>query len=72
MLCAGSSIGVLVTGRLLQGFSAAIVWTTGLALLVDTVGQKGIGQAMGFVSFSMSISYLIAVSVYIKTVNYAF
>ncbi|KAL8777720.1 MAG: hypothetical protein Q9213_007735 [Squamulea squamosa] len=60
MLCFGHTIGVLVTGRLLQGISAAIVWTVGLALMVDTVGQKEIGQAMGYISISMSVSILLA------------
>ncbi|MCJ1398388.1 hypothetical protein MMC11_001586 [Xylographa trunciseda] len=60
MLCVGSSIGVLVAGRLLQGLSAAIVWTVGLALLVDTVGQTDIGQTMGSVFLSMSLAFLVA------------
>ena len=60
MLCVGSSIGVLVTGRLLQGLSAAIVWTVGLALLVDTVGQTDIGQTMGSVFLAMSLAFLVA------------
>lgn len=60
MLCVGSSIGTLVAGRLLQGLSAAVVWTVGLALLADTVGQEGIGQTMGYVSLSISLGYLIA------------
>ncbi|KAI9788189.1 MAG: hypothetical protein M1835_002409 [Candelina submexicana] len=58
MLCIGSSVGVLVTGRLLQGLSAAVVWVVGLALLVDTVGEKDIGQVMGYVSLSMTIGIL--------------
>lgn len=60
MLCFGSHIAVLVAGRILQGASAAIVWTVGLALLVDTVGQKEVGQVMGYVSISMSVAILIA------------
>jgi MFS family permease len=60
MLCIGDSITLLVIGRLLQGASAAVVSTVGLALLVDTVGQKDIGQAAGWVSLSMSIAILIA------------
>ena len=60
MLCVGNSVGILVTGRLLQGLAAAVVWTVGLALLVDTVGQEDIGQTMGYVSISMSLSILIA------------
>ncbi|KAL8713309.1 MAG: hypothetical protein Q9220_002508 [cf. Caloplaca sp. 1 TL-2023] len=60
MLCFGHHISVLVAGRLLQGMSAAIVWTVGLALLVDTVGQREIGQVMGFVSIAMSVAILVA------------
>lgn len=45
---------------MLQGFSAAIVWTVGLALLADTVGHDTIGQAMGYVSLSMSVAVLVA------------
>ncbi|KZF24304.1 MFS general substrate transporter [Xylona heveae TC161] len=60
MLCVGNSIALLLVGRALQGISAAVVWTVGLALLVDTVGQKGIGQAMGYVTVSMSVGILIA------------
>ena len=46
-------------GRLLQGFSAAIVWSVGCALLVDTVGDS-IGVAMGYVNIAMSMGLLIA------------
>jgi MFS family permease len=60
LLCLGSSVALLVTGRLLQGFSAAIVWTVGLALLVDTVGKDEVGQVMGSVFLAMSLAYLIA------------
>ncbi|TKA33326.1 hypothetical protein B0A50_00879 [Salinomyces thailandicus] len=60
MLCVGSSIGVLAAGRVLQGVSAAVVWVVGLALLVDTVGSEGIGQAMGYVGLSMSLAILVA------------
>ena len=60
MLCFGHNIGVLLAGRLLQGVSAAIVWTVGLALLVDTVGRNEVGQVMGFVSIAMSVAILVA------------
>src|SRR5450432_372447 len=60
ILCLARNVGLLITGRVLQGLSAAIVWTTGQALLVDTVGQKDIGQIMGYVSISMSLGILIA------------
>ena len=60
MLCLARKVALLVVGRLLQGFSAAIVWTVGQALLVDTVGQKEIGETLGWVSLSMSIGILLA------------
>lgn len=60
MLTVGNSIGILVVGRLLQGFSAAVVWVVGLALLVDTIGQNEVGQVMGYVGLSMSMAILIA------------
>ena len=59
MLCIGTSITILVIGRLLQGLSAAVVWTTGLALLVDTVGKEEVGQTMGIISMAYSIGILI-------------
>jgi MFS family permease len=58
MLCLARTISLLVLGRILQGSSAAIVWTVGLALLVDTVGQEKIGTALGWTSISMSVSIL--------------
>lgn len=60
MLCLGSSISILVAGRLLQGVSASVVATVGLALLADTVGHKDIGKAVGWVSLSMSFAILVA------------
>ena len=56
----GRTLTLLIIGRLLQGLSAAIVWTVGLALLADTVGHDTIGQAMGYVSMSMSVAVLVA------------
>ena len=60
MLCLGRTIAVLVLGRALQGISAAVVWTVGLALLVDTVGPTEIAETMGYVSLSMSLAILVA------------
>jgi MFS family permease len=54
LLCFGRNIATLVIGRLLQGLAAAIVWVSGMALLVDTFGSFHIGQAMGYIFMSMS------------------
>ncbi len=59
LLCVGRSIAVLVAGRLLQGFSAAVVWSVGLALMADTMGQR-IGLAMGYVGIAVSGGLLCA------------
>lgn len=59
LLAFGNSIGLFILGRLLQGLSAAVVWSVGLALLVDTMGSK-VGLAMGYISISMSVGLLLA------------
>ncbi|KAB5577687.1 major facilitator superfamily domain-containing protein [Coniochaeta sp. 2T2.1] len=59
LLCLGKTVALLVVGRLLQGLSAAIVWSVGLALLADTCGRN-IGFAMGYVAIAMSVGLLIS------------
>lgn len=59
MLCLGRSIALFVLGRLCQGFSAAIVWSVGLALLADTYGSN-VGVAMGYSSIAMSAGLLVS------------
>ena len=49
MLYLGQNEPVLVIARLLQGVSAAIVWTIGLALSLDTVGPENLGKTIGSV-----------------------
>ncbi|KAF7892198.1 uncharacterized protein EAF01_010278 [Botrytis porri] len=60
MLCLAKSVALLIVGRIFGGLSAAIVWTVGLALLVDTVGQAEIGEILGYVSLSMTLGILVA------------
>ena len=59
-LCLSRNIYLFVLGRILQGFTAAIVWTVGLALLSDTVGQAQVGKAMGYVSMAIPLASLCA------------
>lgn len=54
LLCIGTSVPILVVGRMFQGISAALVWTVGVALLLDTVEKDAVGQAMGYVSLGMT------------------
>ena len=55
ILALGRNIWVLLIGRILQGLSAAVVWTSGLALLTDTFGQERYGEAVGYAQTSVSI-----------------
>ena len=59
MLCFGTSEAILIVARVLQGISAAVVWTVGLALIVDTVGEARVGSAMAYASSAMSIGLII-------------
>lgn len=70
LLCLGKTIALLVLGRILQGFSAAIVWSVGLALLADTFGDK-IGMAMGYSSIAMSLGLLVSPSIGGAVYNHA-
>lgn len=58
LLCVGNTIALWIVGRLLQGTSAAVVWTVGLALLVDTVGKEGLGVAMGYIGMSLTFGFM--------------
>lgn len=49
MLFLGRSVTILALARVLQGASAAVVWTVGLALLLDTVGPDDLGKTIGSV-----------------------
>lgn len=58
MFCLGKTIAILVAARLLQGASAAVVWTVALALLADTVKHDEVGKALGYVSVAMTLGVL--------------
>lgn len=45
----------LVAARVLQGLSTAVVWTVGMALVIDSVGKDQVGTAMGYVSMAMTV-----------------
>ncbi|KAL8674326.1 MAG: hypothetical protein Q9168_001255 [Polycauliona sp. 1 TL-2023] len=56
----GQSPAVLVLGRGIQGFSVSIIFSVGLALIVDTVEPEEIGQWLGFVLSGMNMGVLIS------------
>ena len=49
LLFLGQTVAVLAVARVLQGMSAAVVWTIGLALVLDTVGPDNLGKTIGSV-----------------------
>lgn len=58
-----TTISFLVIARVLQGLSAAVVWTVGLTLVVDTVGREQVGVAMGYVSLAMTVGTVFGPSI---------
>jgi MFS family permease len=59
LLAVGTNVGLWVAGRLLQGVSAGMLWVVCLALLSDTVGKAGIGQAVGIIGIPMSVGPIV-------------
>ncbi|KAL4912486.1 major facilitator superfamily domain-containing protein [Aspergillus aurantiobrunneus] len=49
------TVSALVIARMFQGLSCAVVWTVGMALIVDTMGKDQVGAAMGIVSMAMTV-----------------
>lgn len=47
----GQNMTVLIIARIFQGISAAVVWTVGLALILDTVGPENLGKTIGSVGY---------------------
>lgn len=50
LLFVGRDLPTLVVARVLQGVSAAFVWTIGLAMCLETVGPENLGKTIGSVS----------------------
>ncbi len=51
----GASLPLQVLGRLFQGAAAGMVWITGLALIVDTVGAGDVAKYMSYVAIAMMV-----------------
>jgi MFS family permease len=60
LLALGQSVAVLVVARVLQGMSGAVVWTVGLAMIMDTVGVENLGKVMGTIFSIVSVGELAA------------
>lgn len=60
LLWLGQSIAFLIIARLLQGMSAAVVWTIGMALVMDTVGSDKLGVTIGSIFSIISVGELVS------------
>ncbi|KAK7747812.1 hypothetical protein SLS62_008848 [Diatrype stigma] len=60
MLAFGRNIPVIIVARVLQGISGAVVWTIGLAMVMDTVGPENMGKVVGSIFSFISIGQLVA------------
>lgn len=71
LLAMGTSVPVLSIARLLQGASGGTVWTIGLALLLETVGNENLGKTIGtifsFISVAALFSPVVGGLLYAKT-----
>ncbi|KAI4160844.1 MAG: hypothetical protein LQ342_005369 [Letrouitia transgressa] len=56
----GQSVAVLAIARVLQGLSAAVVWTVGFVLVLDTVGPDNLGKTNGTIFAFISTGGLVA------------
>ncbi|KAK7424971.1 hypothetical protein QQZ08_008367 [Neonectria magnoliae] len=59
-LCVSRSLAMFMIGRALQGISASLTWTVGLALVIDTVDSSDVGKATGFIGMATSFGILSA------------
>ncbi|KAI9704835.1 MAG: hypothetical protein M1836_006615 [Candelina mexicana] len=54
MLHFGAAIWILILARVLQGLAAAVLYSAGLALLYDSVGNENVGEAMGYITLAIT------------------
>ncbi|KAK5625270.1 hypothetical protein RRF57_000986 [Xylaria bambusicola] len=71
MLALGKNITVLVVARILQGISAAVVWTIGLAMVLDTVGPKNLGKVIGSASHTSLICVMLQTKMILTSARYS-
>lgn len=60
LLAVGKTVWLLAIARFLQGASGGTVWTIGLALLIETVGQENLGKTIGSIFSFVSVAGLFA------------
>ncbi|KAL1798756.1 hypothetical protein ACET3X_002793 [Alternaria dauci] len=58
LLALGRSVAALAIARFLQGASGGVVWTIGIALVIETVGNENLGKTMGTIFSFISVAGL--------------
>ena len=60
LLWLAPNTGVAVLSRIMQGLANTVIWTTGLAIMVDTAGEGCVGEYMGYVGLALNAGTVIA------------
>uniref|UniRef100_A0A060SZU6 ARAD1C11352p n=1 Tax=Blastobotrys adeninivorans TaxID=409370 RepID=A0A060SZU6_BLAAD len=55
ILCLTKSLALFMVGRVLQGLSAAVVWTVGLAVIADTADPNEVAYLMAYPGIGMNL-----------------
>lgn len=59
VLCFSENVAMLIIARIFQGTSAAMTWTVGLAMLIDSVPKEHVGRATGWTSTALTVGILL-------------
>ncbi|CAK1358661.1 unnamed protein product [Cercospora beticola] len=62
LLWLAPNMAAQICGRVFQGMSSTVVWTTGLALLAENVSPEHIGEAAGYLGISLNAGSVAAPS----------
>jgi len=59
LLCVGTSLPLLIVGRIVSGAAAAIVWTGSAAMITANIEEESIGTALGIVALALNMGSLV-------------
>jgi MFS family permease len=57
VLCVCKSIALFMVGRAIQGISASVVWSVGLAVIADTAGANQVAYFMSYPGIAMNLGH---------------
>jgi len=59
LLCVGTSLPLLIVGRIVSGAAAAIVWTGSAAMIIANIEEEKVGTALGIVALALNMGSLV-------------